>query len=225
MIKNKKTILVVDDEQDIIDLLSYNLKRENYDVITAKDGSDALIKINQNIDLIVLDVMIPKLSGYEVCDILKKNPVTSKIPIIFLTALSSTEDEYKGLKKGAYDFIRKPVAINNLLIRIKNLLNITKTESANLHSKSLKLNFNNLTVHCKGSQVFLTKLEFNLLAILMKSPSKVFTRSELLDKVWSEDTVVSDRTVDVHITKLRKKIETDEKIIFTSHGRGYFFEN
>ena len=222
----KKTILIVDDEQDIIDLLSYNLSKNNYNVLTASDGSEALLKINSNIDLIILDVMMPKLDGFEICQSIKKNPTTSSIPIIFLTAKNSTEDEYKGLLVGGDDYVVKPVAVKNLLLRIQNTLNKKSKENASDYSKnSLIVNFDNLTVHIQDKKIKLTKTEFNLLRTLIKSPGKVFKRSELLDRVWGRDTIVSDRTVDVHITKLRKKIEINNRLIFTSHGSGYYFED
>ena len=221
----KRTILIADDEKDIIDLLSYNLSKNGYNIISASDGSEVLLKVNQTIDLIILDIMMPKLDGYELCDILKKNPTTKGIPIIFLTAKNSTDDEYKGLLKGADDYVVKPVAIENLLLRIKNILNKKNQTSNILNSKSLSVNIENMTVYNDENKILLTKTEFNLLIIFMKSPRKVFKREELLDKVWGSDTIVIDRTVDVHITKLRKKIEINERIIFTAHGSGYYFEN
>ena len=221
----KRTILIADDEKDIIDLLSYNLSKNGYNIISASDGSEVLLKVNPTIDLIILDIMMPKLDGYELCDILKKNPTTNGIPIIFLTAKNSTNDEYKGLLKGADDYVVKPVAIENLLLRIKNILNKKNQTSNILNSKSLSVNIENMTVYNDENKILLTKTEFNLLIIFMKSPRKVFKREELLDKVWGSDTIVIDRTVDVHITKLRKKIEINERIIFTAHGSGYYFEN
>ena len=221
----KRTILIADDEKDIIDLLSYNLSKNGYNIISASDGSEVLLKVNPTIDLIILDIMMPKLDGYELCDILKKNPTTKGIPIIFLTAKNSTDDEYKGLLKGADDYVVKPVAIENLLLRIKNILNKKNQTSNILNSKSLSVNIENMTVYNDENKILLTKTEFNLLTIFMKSPRKVFKRHELLDKVWGSDTIVTDRTVDVHITKLRKKIEINERIIFTAHGSGYYFEN
>lgn len=219
----KKTILVVDDEKDITDLLSYNLSNNNYKVIVANDGFDALLKINSEIDLVLLDVMMPKLDGYNVCKKIKENPSTSNIPIIFLTAKSSTEDEYSGLVLGADDYIKKPIAMKNLLLRINNLFkkNIKKSKKV-INSKSLTLNLDTLTVYQSGEKIILTKTEFNLLTLFIKHPEKVFIRDELLDRVWG-DKIVSDRTIDVHITKLRKKIEIDHKLIFTSHGSGYYF--
>ena len=221
----KRTILIADDEKDIIDLLSYNLSKNGYNIISASDGSEVLLKVNPTIDLIILDIMMPKLDGYELCDILKKNPTTKGIPIIFLTAKNSTDDEYKGLLKGADDYVVKPVAIGNLLLRIKNILNKKNQTSNILNSKSLSVNIENMTVYNDENKILLTKTEFSLLTIFIKSPGKVFKREELLDKVWGSDTIVTDRTVDVHITKLRKKIEINERIIFTAHGSGYYFEN
>ena len=221
----KRTILIADDEKDIIDLLSYNLSKNGYNIISASDGSEVLLKVNPTIDLIILDIMMPKLDGYELCDILKKNPTTKGIPIIFLTAKNSADDEYKGLLKGADDYVVKPVAIENLLLRIKNILNKKNQPSNILNSKSLSVNIENMTVYNDENKILLTKTEFNLLTIFIKSPGKVFKREEFLDKVWGSDTIVTDRTVDVHITKLRKKIEINERIIFTAHGSGYYFEN
>ena len=219
----KKTILVVDDEKDITDLLSYNLSNNNYKVIVANDGFDALLKINSEIDLVLLDVMMPKLDGYDVCKKIKENPSTSNIPIIFLTAKSSTEDEYSGLVLGADDYIKKPIAMENLLLRINNLFkkNVKKSKNV-INSKSLTLNLDTLTVYQSGEKIILTKTEFNLLKLFIKHPEKVFIRDELLNRIWG-DKIVSDRTIDVHITKLRKKIEIDHKLIFTSHGSGYYF--
>ena len=135
----KRTILIADDEKDIIDLLSYNLSKNGYNIISASDGSEVLLKVNPTIDLIILDIMMPKLDGYELCDILKKNPTTKGITIIFLTAKNSADDEYKGLLKGADDYVVKPVAIGNLLLRIKNILNKKNQTSNILNSKSLSV--------------------------------------------------------------------------------------
>tara|TARA_B110000196_G_scaffold313493_1_gene320272 strand:- start:1707 stop:2375 length:669 start_codon:yes stop_codon:yes gene_type:complete len=221
----KKTILIADDEKDIIDLLSYNLTKNGYNVVSASDGSEVLLNINNNIDLLVLDIMMPKLDGYELCEIIKKNPATKHVPIIFLTAKNSSQDEYRGLLKGADDYVVKPVAIENLLLRIKNILNQQTKTSKTILSQSLSINLECRTVYNGENKILLTKTEFDLLYLFINSPGKVFKREELLDRVWGHDTIVTDRTIDVHITKLRKKIELNERIIFTSHGSGYYFEN
>ena len=221
------TILIVDDENDIIDLLSYNLSTNNYNVETAKDGSEALLKVNTNIDLILLDLMMPKIDGIEVCKSIKKNPSTKNIPVILLTAKSTSQDEYEGLKSGADDYIKKPISIKNLLLRIKNILNrVPKKSFTNIYQNgSLSLNLETLEVYNKNTKIKLTKTEFDLLFLFIKSPNKVFTREEILNKIWGYDTIVTDRTIDVHINKLRKKIEQENRMIFSSHGRGYYLDN
>ena len=221
------TILIVDDEADIIDLLSYNLTTNNYNVETACDGSEALLKINNNIDLILLDVMMPKIDGIEVCKSIKKNPSTKNIPVILLTAKSTSQDEYEGLISGADDYIKKPISIKNLLLRIKNILKRTSKESSNniLKYESLSLNLETIEVYNKNTKINLTKTEFDLLSLFIKSPNKVFTREEILNKIWGYGTIVTDRTIDVHINKLRKKIEQENRVIFSSHGRGYYLDN
>ena len=221
------TILIVDDENDIIDLLSYNLKNNNYNVETACDGSEALLKINNNIDLILLDVMMPKIDGIEVCKSIKKNPSTKNIPVILLTAKSTSQDEYEGLISGADDYIKKPISIKNLLLRIKNILNRVSKKSFNniLKYGSISLNLETIEVYNKNTKINLTKTEFDLLSLFIKSPNKVFTREEILNKIWGYDTIVTDRTIDVHINKLRKKIEQENRVIFSSHGRGYYLDN
>tara|TARA_Y100000814_G_scaffold287441_1_gene257596 strand:- start:1238 stop:1930 length:693 start_codon:yes stop_codon:yes gene_type:complete len=221
------TILIVDDENDIIDLLSYNLKTNNYNVETACDGSEALLKINNNIDLILLDVMMPKIDGIEVCKSIKKNPSSKNIPVILLTAKSTSQDEYEGLISGADDYIKKPISIKNLLLRIKNILNRVSKKSFNniLKYGSISLNLETIEVYNKNTKINLTKTEFDLLSLFIKSPNKVFTREEILNKIWGYDTIVTDRTIDVHINKLRKKIEQENRVIFSSHGRGYYLDN
>ena len=223
----KKNILIVDDEQDILDLLEYNLSKNNYNVITASDGSDALVKLNEKIDLIILDVMMPVLDGYTVCDTIKKNPVYKNIPILFLTAKNSPEDEYEGLVRGAIDYISKPISIKNLILRIKNILSNTKSNGEGIITFSdLSLDLHKMKVTISGKKIILTQKEYDILLLLVKSPGKVFTRDELLNSIWGHDMIVTDRTIDVHITKLRKKITLNTKsYIHTSHGRGYYFED
>ena len=198
-----------------------------YTVLTANDGHDALIKINNSIDLIILDVMMPKLDGYQVCDMIKSNPELSEIPIIFLTAKSSSDDEYAGLSRGAVDYIYKPISIKNLLIRIDNILKslVVNDNKDILSYYNLSINLEKAQVLLDKNKINLTNKEYNLLLLFMKSPGRVFNREELLNKVWGYNVIVSDRTIDVHITNLRKKIEKNKKIIYTSHGRGYYIED
>ena len=222
-----KTILIVDDEKDILDLLSYNLSKNKYNVVTANNGHEALLKIDSSIDLVILDVMMPKLDGYQVCDVIKSNPQLSEIPIIFLTAKSSSDDEYAGLSRGAVDYIYKPISIKNLLIRIDNILKtfVVNDNKDILSYYNLSINLEKAQVLLEKNKINLTNKEYNLLLLFMKSPGRVFNREELLNKVWGHNVIVSDRTIDVHITNLRKKIEKNKKIIYTSHGRGYYIED
>ena len=220
----KKHILIVDDDSDILELLSFHLSND-YDVVCAKDGSEALVKLNSNFDLIILDVMMPVLNGFDVCKAIKKNPETSNIPVIFLTAKSATDDEYEGLNIGAVDYIVKPVSIKTLLLRVKNIVgNASKKKSKQLILGNILLDSDTGQVFKDNKKINLTKTEYSLLQLLLSSPNKIFNREELLDRVWDSNTIVTDRTVDVHIAKLRRKIETDSKIIQTYHGRGYSIE-
>ena len=166
----KKTILIADDEKDILDLLSYNLEKHNFNVIKASDGSEALLKVNSNVDLIILDIMMPKLNGYELCDIIKKEPTTSHIPIIFLTAKSTDDDEYLGLIKGATDYIKKPISIKSLLVRIKNILS-SKSDKSKLNVvefKDIRFDKEKMIFFLNGKKLTLTKTEFKLLALFIK---------------------------------------------------------
>ena len=220
----KKHILIVDDDSDILELLSFHLSKD-YNVVCANDGSEALVKINSNFDLIILDVMMPMLNGFDVCKTIKKNPETSNIPVIFLTAKNSTDDEYEGLNIGAVDYIVKPISIKTLLLRVKNIVgNASKEKSKQLILGNILLESDTGQVFKDNKKINLTKTEYSLLKLLLSSPNKIFNREELLDRVWDSNTIVTDRTVDVHIAKLRKKIETDSKIIQTHHGRGYSIE-
>ena len=220
----KKHILIVDDDSDILELLSFHLSKD-YNIVCASDGSEALVKINSNFDLIILDVMMPILNGFDVCKTIKKNPETSNIPVIFLTAKSTTDDEYEGLNIGAVDYIVKPISIKTLLLRVKNIVgNASKKKSKQLILGNILLDSDTGQVFKDNKKINLTKTEYSLLQLLLSSPNKIFNREELLDRVWDSNAIVTDRTVDVHIAKLRKKIETDSRIIQTHHGRGYSIE-
>ena len=222
---SKHTILIIDDEPDIRDLLEYNLNQNGYNTVTANDGLDAFLKLDPQISLILLDVMMPKVDGYEVCEKIRSNSQFSHIPIVFLTAKNTSEDEYEGLIRGADDYIVKPISIKNLLIRIRNLINKVSINNDKLFNHlSITLDSEKHIVKSDGKIVNLTKIEYNLLLVLLKSPGKVFKRKELLDRAWDANTIVNDRTVDVHIKKLRSKIEIKESIIKTVHGVGYYIE-
>ena len=223
--ENKKTILIVDDEQDIRELLEYNLNKNNYNTITAIDGLDALIKVNSKIDLILLDVMMPNLNGYQACQKIRNNLTTKNIPIIFLTAKNTDDDEIQGFESGSDDFIIKPISIKKILVRIKNVL---KKSINTPYSKEQNLSFGRILINKDTHQVLLhdkkiklTKTEFSLL-FLLASKNKVFTRQELIDLIWGDTVIISDRSVDVHIRNIRIKIGKQHgDMIKTISGKGY----
>ena len=221
----KQTILIVDDEKDIRDLLEYNLNKNGYNTITAIDGIDALLKVNSKIDCIILDVMMPNLDGYQTCQKIRNNLTTKNIPIIFLTAKNTDDDEIQGFQSGCDDFIVKPISIKKILVRIKNAL---KKSTNTAYSKEQNLSFGKISINKDTHQVLLndkkiklTKTEFSLLSLLV-SKNKVFTRQELIDLVWGDNVIISDRSVDVHIRNIRIKIGKQHgDMIKTISGKGY----
>jgi len=231
MLKNKK-ILVVDDEKDIVELLQYNLENENYKVDFAYSGEKCLEKVKVNPpDLILLDLMLPEIDGLDVCKILKNAPETSSIPIIMLTAKGDETDIVLGLELGADDYIPKPFRLRELLARIKAVLRRSMEKAAPtekdeniIHFKNLVVDLEKYQVTLNGKMLHLTSTEFKLLVFLISNPGKVFTRDQLLNHVWSEDSFIIDRAVDVHIRRLRQKLLTAKDYIITIRGVGYRFE-
>lgn len=224
-------ILLVDDEMDIVEFLQYNLEAEGFEVISAFDGEDALTKTEENPDLIVLDVMMPKLNGYEVCKKIRMNKEYDDIPIIFLTAKTSEFDELKGFDLGGDDYIKKPISPNMLVARIKSKLRRavkSKADSTNFSSSvrigPLIINRDKHEVKLDGLKIELPKKEFALLYYLSKKPGKVFPRDRILSDVWGEDIYVTERTIDVHIRKIREKLGAHSNIIETIKGVGYRFK-
>jgi len=223
-------ILLVDDEPDIVEFLRYNLEKENYEVIVGYNGTEALTKLNEKPDLILLDIMMPGIDGFEVCKKIKEDNRYKKIPIVFLTALPNESDEIKGLDIGASDFIKKPISPLKLISRVrKNLLQIAADESTKVVNKR-KIIFNNIIIdpesfkiHVNGKEKFFPRKEFFLIYLLASYPDKVFTREELLKKIWGEGIMVIDRTVDVHIRKIREKLGEYSNLIHTIKGVGYKF--
>lgn len=220
----KYKILLVDDENDILEFLSYNLEKENYSVITATNGIDALTKLNQNPDLIVLDVMMPKLDGYETCKRIRELENFKYTPIIFLTAKSNENDEITGLDIGADDFIRKPISQSKLLARIK--ANLRKIEKQSVSQTELKyygiqINIEKHQTLINGKEIFFPKKEFELLKLLLMNPGKILTRQFILKEIWGNEIFVVDRTIDVHIRKIREKLGKSEYFIQTIKGVGY----
>lgn len=220
-----KTILIADDEPDILEILSYNLRNDGYTIYTATDGEDALEKAPLvNPDLIILDVMMPKKTGMEVCRLLRLNPAFQKTLIIFLTALSDETSHLKGLEFGADDYISKPISTKILSSKVNALFRRINNEGdeKTLKIQDLQIDPIQFTVEYKGTAIVLAKKEFELLHLLASKPGKVFLRNEILSKIWGTEVIVGDRTIDVHIRKIRSKLGFD--CITTVKGVGYKFE-
>lgn len=229
MSQPSKTILIVDDEKDILDLLKYNLEREGYSVLTARDGEEALKQVTAQTNLVILDLMMPVLDGLETCRRLKSEPRTSHIPIIFLTARGSEVDEVVGLELGADDYIQKPISPRKLVARVKTVFRryeqgFRSAEQNVISAGELTIDRSKHTVHRAGEEVVLARKEFDILALLASHPGRVFTREMLLDEIWGHTVVVVDRTVDVHIRKIREKLGSGEGLIETIKGVGYRFK-
>lgn len=224
MTKNK--ILVVDDEKDILEFVSYNLSQEGYSVHVASNGIDAIDLATKIVpDLIILDVMMPEMDGVTACAKLRKIPVLSDVMITFLTARSEDYSQIAGLDSGADDYITKPIRPRLLLSRVKALLRRKNGESDQdfiITVGELLLDKEKHQVIYKGQEVAFTKKEFKLLELLLSKPGKVFQRQEIFSKVWGMDIVVGDRTIDVHVRKIREKLE--DNFIKTIKGLGYKFE-
>ena len=220
-----KQILIADDEQDILEIISYNLTKEGYEVYTAKDGNEAIEKAKQiHPDLIILDIMMPKKTGVEVCQILRSQPLFQDTLIIFLTALSDEASQIKGLETGADDYVSKPISPKVLVSRVNALFRRVNSKDtgktikiANIQIDPVKFN-----VTIDEQEVVLAKKEFELLYLLASRPGRVFLRNEILSQIWGNDVIVGDRTIDVHIRKVRQKLGVD--CITTVKGVGYKFE-
>ena len=230
-------ILVVDDELDICEILQYNLENEGYEVVTANSAEEALKLPLQEFALILLDVMMGEMSGFQMARKMKDNPSTAQIPIIFITALEGEDNLIKGLNIGADDYIAKPLSMKEVKARVKAVLRrATQTNvppSGEVHVavsdrkicfEGISLDLNAKTATVDGQDIFLTKLEYEMLSLLLQHPGKVFSREDILTLCWPQDVFVLDRTVDVNITRLRKKIGSYGKHIKTRVGYGYCFE-
>lgn len=219
-----RKILIADDEKDILEIVSYNLQREGYDVYTAKDGNDALEKARMlQPDLIILDIMMPYKTGIEVCEILRTQPVFNNTFIIFLTALSDEATQVKGLDLGADDYVNKPVTPRVLTSRVNALFRrIQKDENNALHFGNLIIDPSKYNVTVNGEEISLAKKEFELVYMLASKAGRVFLRNEILSQVWGSDVIVGDRTIDVHIRKIRQKLGIE--CITTIKGVGYKFD-
>lgn len=228
----EKKILVVDDEQDIVDLISYNLSKEGYKVVTASNGTEAVQQATKHLpDLVILDIMMPGMDGFEVCRALRQQASTSTTAIMFLTAKSGEIDQILGLELGADDYIQKPISPRVLVARVKTILRrgaeTVRTETIALPEilrvGALEINRQNYTVKIDGKETFFPKKEFELLTLLAANGGKVFTREALLRRIWGESVYVIDRTVDVHVSKIREKLGSYASWIETVKGVGYRF--
>ena len=230
-------ILVVDDEQDICEILQYNLETEGYEVVTANSAEEALELPLQEYGLILLDVMMDEMSGFQMARKMKDNPATAPIPIIFITALEGEDNMVKGLNIGADDYIAKPLSMKEVKARVRAVLR--RASASNQHPagkgafptsdhqisyEGITLDLNAKRANLDGEHLSLTKLEYEILSLLLQHPGKVFSREDLLKYCWPQDVLVLDRTVDVNITRLRKKIGRYGQQIKTRVGYGYCFE-
>ncbi len=219
-----RKVLIADDEPDILEILKYNLEKEGYVVITAKDGDEALDKARHTApDLIVLDMMMPKKSGMEVCEILRAQTAFKDTLIMFLTAINDETTQLKGFDTGADDYVSKPISTSVFVSKVNALLRRLKpSENKNIQIGDLVIDPEKFLVNYEGLDIVLAKKEFELLYLLASKPGRVFLRNEILSQVWGNDVIVGDRTIDVHIRKIRQKLGVD--CITTVKGVGYKFE-
>jgi phosphate regulon transcriptional regulator PhoB len=225
-------ILIVDDEPDIVELLSYNLEKEKFSIVKAYDGEAALGLVrSEKPDLMILDLMLPKMNGLDVCKAVRRNPETANLPIIMLTAKGEEIDKIIGLEIGADDYITKPFSVKELIARVRALLrrmhdNDNKLGKEEFIYKELAINYASCLVQIGGKKVTLSPTELKLLFFLSRNPGRVYSRNQILDHVWGDDTFITDRAVDVHIRRLRSQIERDMEnphYILTVRGFGYKF--
>lgn len=225
-------ILIVDDEKDIVDLIAYNLEKEGFTTAKAYDGESALQFIKkQKPDLIILDLMLPKLNGLDVCKSVRREPDISALPIIMLTAKSDEVDKIIGLEVGADDYVTKPFSVKELIARVRSILRRLKAGEKNTSEEEfthggLTINYQSCLVSVNGRKVTLSPTELKLLFFFSRNPGRVYSRNQIIDHVWGDDTFITDRAVDVHIRRLRSQIEKDmenPQYILTVRGFGYKF--
>lgn len=225
---NDYRILVVDDEEDLCEILKFNLEMEGYTVDTAYSAEEALKLDITQYNLLLLDVMMGEISGFKMARMLKANKDTAEIPIIFITAKDTENDTITGFNLGADDYISKPFSLREVIMRVKAVLRRTAgvqiKEEEQLQYKGLVINIPQKKVTIDGEETSLTKKEFEILLLLLQNQGRVFSREDILAKVWNDEVYVLDRTIDVNITRLRKKIGSYCKYIVTRLGYGYCFE-
>lgn len=215
-------ILVVDDEEDICAILKFNLSKEGYEVVTANSAEEALTLDVASFDLLLLDVMMGGMSGFELTGKLKTDPKTGGVPVIFITARDTEDDAVEGLDLGADDYISKPFSIREVISRVKAVLRRTATKADS--RAGIFIDDEKKVVTVDGAAVALTRIEYEIFKLLFTNKGKVFPREDILSKVWPDDVIVTDRTVDVNITRLRKKIGEYGNRIVSRHGFGYLYE-
>lgn len=224
---NDYRILVVDDEEDLCEILKFNLEMEGYTVDTAYSAEEALKLDITQYNLLLLDVMMGEISGFKMARMLKANKDTAEIPIIFITAKDTENDTITGFNLGADDYISKPFSLREVIMRVKAVLRRTagvQIKEEQLQYKGLVINIPQKKVTIDGEETSLTKKEFEILLLLLQNQGRVFSREDILAKVWNDEVYVLDRTIDVNITRLRKKIGSYGKYIVTRLGYGYCFE-
>ena len=226
---NDYRILVVDDEEDLCEILKFNLENEGYQVDTANSAEEALKMDIGSYDLLLLDVMMGEISGFKMANMLKKDKKTAHVPIIFITAKDTENDTVTGFNLGADDYISKPFSLREVVARVKAVLRRTAAQQEEetpeqITYKTLVVDTGKKKVSIDGQEVALTKKEFEILLLLIQNKGRVFSREEILSRIWSDEVYVLDRTIDVNITRLRKKIGDYGKCIVTRLGYGYCFE-
>ncbi|MBR2867131.1 MAG: response regulator transcription factor [Alistipes sp.] len=230
---SKYRILVVDDEESLCEILKFNLEREGYEVVTAQSAEEVLSMDIGGYDLMILDIMMGELSGFGLARILRKRPETATTPIIFCSALDSEADKIKGLDIGADDYISKPFSVAEVMARVRSVLRRSKRSAAAetataddemLVYETLVVNNRNKSCTLNGEEVALTRKEFDILVLLLSNRGTILSREQIMKRVWSEEVVVLDRTIDVNITRLRKKLGIYGNNIVTRTGYGYGFK-
>ncbi|MBX9187842.1 response regulator transcription factor [Bacteroides sp. K03] len=226
---NDYRILVVDDEEDLCEILKFNLENEGYEVDTANSAEEALKMDISSYNLLLLDVMMGEISGFKMANMLKKDKKTAHVPIIFITAKDTENDTVTGFNLGADDYISKPFSLREVIARVKAVLRRTatiETEKApeQITYQTLTIDITKKKVSIDDEEVALTKKEFEILFLLLQNKGRVFSREDILARIWSDEVYVLDRTIDVNITRLRKKIGIYGKRIVTRLGYGYCFE-
>lgn len=226
---NSYRILVVDDEEDLCEILKFNLENEGYEVDTASSAEEALKMDITSYNLLLLDVMMGEISGFKMANILKKDKETARVPIIFITAKDTENDTVTGFNLGADDYISKPFSLREVIARVKAVLrrtsgSDTETKVERIIYQSLVIDIIKKRASIDGVEISLTKKEFEILLLLLQNKGRVFSREDILARIWSDEVYVLDRTIDVNITRLRKKIGIYGKCIVTRLGYGYCFE-